>query len=221
VAEFLEPPIPASGGPQPPPPGLAQRLVAKAGAVVYEGGNSMFDESVLVYIPSVPRKSFQPPKNLLELNIVDHVGRRLGWSTESTAKRKRWMANPVTIHDTAANEVLRLRVRTGLRFVVEVSGVASAQIRQTDRKTFVLRSGGEPYGRMEGSGLLGVNNTTMRLFDLNDDNVGVLHRLYEGGTLAGQTHYVLAMKPGLRSELRRLLVTAPLVTTLWNRQQVS
>ncbi len=62
---------PSTSGDDPPPPGAAQGLVARAGFVVYEGGRSVFDESVLVYIAHHQR-------SWPNAEVVDHVGRPLG-----------------------------------------------------------------------------------------------------------------------------------------------
>ncbi|MGI9598624.1 MAG: hypothetical protein ACR2QK_20835, partial [Acidimicrobiales bacterium] len=47
--------------------------MAKSGFVVYEGGRSIFDESVLVYLS-------RPKNQWPDFDIVDHLGRALGAS---------------------------------------------------------------------------------------------------------------------------------------------
>lgn len=206
----LEPPLPSDWGGQPPPPGLAQKLVAKAGAVVYESGNSMFDESVLVYVAQLSGLN-----RSADFEIVDHLGRGLGW-TRRVPGKGRWTANrSVGVYDGGGTKVLHANGRRSFGFSVELSGVAAATVKLEGRSRLTLTSGRESYGALSGGGWLGYASSHLVLIDHRDTEVGSVRRIRFGRLGAHRTHYVVSFKPGLRGELRRLAVAAPVIIKLW------
>jgi hypothetical protein len=190
-----------------PPPGRAQGLVARSGAVVYEEGRSLFDEPVLVYLGSSTGGSG------VRFAVQDHVGQARGWCR---AEPRRGLAvNLATeVFDVGPAPVLRVRPRPFRpRRSYRIEGVATALVNSSlGGRELSLEADGERLGLLRGSGLRGVNAAEIQILDHADRRVG---RIWTGrervGLLSRAQSYVLDVEPGLRGELRRLLAAAPVV----------
>ena len=81
-------------------------MVARSGFVVYEGGNSIFDESVLVFLA-------RPRGALPGFDIFDHVGRPLGQASSSQRNPLFELDAETVYYDTDMNELLRVTATIG------------------------------------------------------------------------------------------------------------
>ncbi len=210
------PPISAHRGPGPPPPNLAQQLVARSGFVLYEGGRSVFDESVLVY--QAKHKSSWP-----NCDITDHVGRTLGLIRRQGrggfAKQ-----GPAAVFDPGGAELLRVAQGTKrFNFVFDVTGVASARYETSTigGREMVIEANNERFGSIRGPAYRGMTASTMEILDQNRNPVGGIRSISAGSSFSSWDHYVMSIKPHVGGELRRLLIAAPLVIAFAKRAQQS
>lgn len=212
------PPRPATVGQEPPPPGRAQRLVARAGFVVYEAGRSIFDEPVLVYLA---RTSTHWP----DFDVVDHVGRVLGHARLQVRRSARLTAGPITLFDPGGHRLLSVRPESKLfRFAYRISGVASADyvMRSLGSSELVIEAGNERLGSVLGRGFRGLSGSHLSLLDHDRRQVGEIRTFVEHRRLlAPVDSFVVRYEPALRGDLRRLSLAAPMVIALIRRARRS
>jgi hypothetical protein len=200
----------------PPPPGPAQRLAARAGVVVYEGGNSLFDEPVLVYLPRAGTR-------WSGLTIHDHVDRVLGY-TEKIGNPGAFTVNvAMRVADARGTGVLEVRAQPKIfRFIYEVSGVANGRYTMgtVGSQELSLEANNERFGYIKGQGFRGLAGKVLTIFDHDQQKVGELRAFVDHKNLFRQSvSYVLSVDPGLGGELRRMLVGAPIVVEGIRRSQ--
>lgn len=200
----------------PPPPGPAQRLAARAGVVLYEGGNSLFDEPVLVYLP-------RPGNRWSGLTIYDHVDRLLGFTKKLGSPGPFTVNVAAGITDARGTSVLEVRPRPKLfRFNYDVSGVANGRYTMSSvgSQELILEANNEPFGYVRGQGLRGLSGRILTVLDRDRHEVGQLRVFPDHRNLFRLSiSYVLSLDPGLDGELRRLLVAAPVVVEGVRRSQ--
>ena len=202
--------------PEPPPPGPAQRLVAKAGFGLYEGGNSIFDEPILVYLAT-------PAKRWAEFAITDHVDRRLGATRKLGTPGPFAINVPTEIVDTLGSSLVSIHATSKLfRYTYEVSGVANGiyTMPSIGSRELTLEANNEPFGYIRGSGFRGLGGKTLTLFDHDRREVGEVRVFVERRNPFRRTiSHVVSFDPALGGELRRLLIAAPVVIEGVRRSQ--
>lgn len=208
----FEPPAPGANVPIPPPPNFAQGLVARSGAVVYEGGRSVFDESVMVYRA---RQKKQWPG----FDVVDHVGRPLavilaqGQSTMFTVMRR------VIVMDLGGSPLLTVQPANKLfSNLFDVSGVASATFTKkgSGRKMSIM-SNNERFGVIAGSAISGLLSDRLTILDDREQEVAVVRSFRRGRRMSQVHDFVVSVDPALRGPLRRLLIAAPPILAVVRR----
>ncbi len=214
VMAMPPPPEPAHRGPNPPPPNKAQQLVARSGFVLYEGGRSVFDESVLVYLAK--HKTRWP-----DCDITDHVGRRLGAVRQK--HRRRWVSNSQTsVFDAGGSQLLHVTPRPGLfSFLFDVSGVANGRYRSTSitARELVIEANNERFGSIRGPSFQGMGAGKIEILDQREEPVGAIRSMSAGSSFSSWDHYVMSIDPQVGGDFRRLLVAAPLIASLVKRTQ--
>ncbi len=204
--------------PSPPPPGRAEKLVAQSGFVVYEGGNSVFDESLLVYIA-------RPHKQWPDFDVCDHVGRPLAYSRSERRSSMFKRRNPVVYYDQRMNQILHIRsTMGGFSMAFEVSGVANCRVSggPTRMGRLVIEANNEQYGTIIGSRMRGMLASSIEIVDDRENRIAAIRSFGDGGLFSKVWHYVMSIEPGLRGELRRTLVGVPsIIATVRSQQQAS
>jgi hypothetical protein len=186
-------------------------LVAKSGFTVYEPGASVFDESVLVFLATMH-------DDWPDYQVLDHVGRPLAYSKFLGRDEKPWSRHrsPTVFSDPLNNEIFQLLAKSGFGDLsFEVSGVSSGQLVRTNKRDahLTLMANKEPYGAVAGGMLTGLSASELRIFDDAKREVGAIRRFREGTRGRKVDNYVVSIQPGLRGELRRMLVVVPTVIT--------
>ena len=211
----LDPPLPSSGH-EPGPPNLAQRLVAKAGQTVYEGGTGLFDEPVLVYV-GVGRMA------PMEFTIHDHVGGRRGTSDRKKATSPFRSAPPINLRDGDGKTVLEFhrqwmifapniyRVEGIVSAIFELVGAGTALLGNRDDVQLRVTVKDESVCVIRGHGFVGEPGGYFTAFDGENRQVATIKPSVESVGKRRTTCYVSSIKPDVGGELRRLLVAAPLV----------
>ncbi|MGH1492742.1 MAG: hypothetical protein ACRBK7_25670 [Acidimicrobiales bacterium] len=232
---------PGGGEISPPPPGLAERLVAQSGFVVYEGGNSLFNETVLVYLA-------KPRKERPDFDIFDHVGRPVGISRLQNRRFNVGSHGTTVMYDAGMNETLRVKPTfTPLSMTFAVSGVASGRVigggnrfgdlvigpdvqtakpgpyRVAPTKATVhgpVPNVMQHYGSIAGPKLRGLTASSLMILDQQKNQVGQIRVFSEGRWFSRVRHYVMSIEPTVKGELRRLLITVPTIitTVAWQQQ---
>jgi hypothetical protein len=211
-----EPPLPSSGGAPPPPPGKAQQLVARSGFVLYEGGNSVFDESVLVYMAK-PSKKMWP-----DADITDHVGKPLG-AVRMQTRRSFQSAGPTTVFDHGGTRILHILRKTSFfNYSYEVTGVSEGAYggATIGGKELLIEANNERYGSVRGPSFRGLGSSRLEILDQDRNQVGAI-RSFRASTspFVSLNHYVMSVDPSVRGEFRRLLVAAPVIAEFVKRTQ--
>lgn len=205
-------------GNPPPPPGKAERLVAQSGFVVYEGGSSLFDESVLVYVART--RDLWP-----EFDIYDHVGRPLGYSRNvpdsGPVLLERWSQDRSAYYDHGHNELLR--VANSGNSVFNVTGGATCRVvsEWKNMGNMIISANNEPYGAVVGPRYRGLTDSTLRILDARQAQVGAIKVLEEGRWPNSIRHYVVSVEAGLRGELRSIAIAVPTMVAVIKEQQNS
>ncbi len=207
---MTQPPVPQRPESEPPPPGIAERLVAQSGFVAYETGTDIFDEPVLVY--AARPAGFWP-----DFDVYDHVGRPRGF-----ARSERSMPGaPVvraTYYDAGMSELLAVRSRSRFTNITfDVTGIADCKVFGRGTAELAFMANNEHYGTISGSRLGGLTSSSLRILDHRGVKVGTIRSFTEGLLFNRVTHYVVSIdqgpsRPG--SELRRMLVVAPTMIAL-------
>ena len=190
---------PSTPGDDPPPPGAAQGLVARAGFVVYEGGRSVFDESVLVYIAHHQR-------SWPNAEVVDHVGRPLGAVRRRQTHGLLRTTPLFRVTDPAGGKLFDIVAKNRLlsrRYVV--TGVAAVTFRFPEQ---TITAGEEPVGSIDGK-LIGASDQRFTVLDNGNKAVAVIQRYSRGNRWVRDYDYVTSIDPVLRGELRRAIIAAP------------
>ena len=184
--------------------------------MVYEGGSSLFDEPVLVYLPRAGTR-------WSGLTIHNHVDRVLGF-TQKIGNPGAFTVNvAMRVADAGGNQVMEVCARPKIfRFIYEVSGVANGRYTMTTVGTqeLSLEANNEQFGFIKGQGLRGLGGKFLTVFDHDRQEVGELRAFVDHKNLFRQSvSYVLSVDPGLGGELRRMLVAAPIVVEGIRRSQ--
>lgn len=208
------PPSPSSSG-APPPPGKAQQLVARSGFVLYEGGNSVFDESVLVYMAKTK-------KQWPDADITDHVGRPLG-AVRIQVRRSLQPVGPTAIFDPGGARILHVTRRTSFfNHSYDVTGVSQATYggATIGGKELLIEANSERYGSIRGSSFRGLSGSRLEILDQDRNQVGAIRSFSANNSpFVSLDHYVMSIDPSVRGEFRRLLVVAPLIAAFVKRTQ--
>lgn len=188
--------------------------MARSGFVLYEGGRSVFDESVLVYLAK--HKTRWP-----DCDITDHVGRQLG--AVRLQHRARWAGRgPASVFDAGGSRLLHVMPRPSLfSFLFDVSGVAEGRYRSTSftAKEMVIEANNERFGSIRGPSFQGMTATKMEILDQREQPVGAIRSMSAGSSFSSWDHYVMSIDPQVSGEFRRLLVVAPLIAAFVKRTQ--
>ena len=212
VTSMAQPPPPQAAylGSEPPPPNRSQQLVSRSGFVVYEGGRTIFDESVLVFLS-------KPGHNRVEFDVTDHVGRRLG-ATRLVRPANVLALNPgpVNIFDPGGSQLLRVTNRSAIfSATYGVSGTANGEYRSTNLGSWNLsiEANNEPFGSLVGK-VFDPQRAHISILDHDRQPVGKMRNFGDGGVFGSRRDYVLSVDPAVRGEFRRLLIAAPVVSVL-------
>jgi len=199
--------------PEPPPPGPAQRLVAKAGFTLYEAGNSIFDEPILVYLATSARRRD-------DFTVTDHIDRPLGATRALGNPGPFAKVVPTEIVDPRGSSVLSIRQSSHrgwskwFRLIYEISGVANGMYTMSSvgSRELTLEANSEPFGYIHGAGFRGLAGKHLTLLDHDRRAVGDVRVFVEQRNPFHRTvSHVISFDPALGGELRRLLVAAPVV----------
>jgi hypothetical protein len=210
----FEPPTPAASDQGPPAPGFAQQLVARSGFVVYEGGRTVFDESVLVY-------RARTRKHWPDFDISDHVGRALAVVRVQGPRSLLGQRRPSEILDLGGSRLLRVRpINKMFSQTFEISGVANAHfVAKGSGRTATIEANGERFGAVAGSSFRGMANSQLSIVDHADRQVGVIKSYRRGGLMRRVDDYVVSIEPTLRGPLRRSILAIPTVVAMIRRAQ--
>ncbi len=212
VMSNFEPPTPspAPGGPMPPPPNLAQQLVSQAGFAVYEGGHSMFDEPVLVFLA-------RPKRSWPDFDVTDHVGRGLGFAQVSV-RRGMVLTRRSDVMDTSGTSVLGIKPKVGFSLSFTVSGVANASLRARS-PGLVIETGGMRIGAVGGSRFLGLGGDRLTLLDDQERPVGTFRSFKRGGLFDRVDDFVVSLDRKCPDYLRDLVPALPTIIVMIRRDQ--
>jgi hypothetical protein len=189
-------------------------LVADSGVAVYEGGTNLFNEPALVHLA-------RPGAGLPEFEVTDHVGAVRGWSrAENVGDRARVAA---ICRDWQGNDVLRIDVdmaRYGTVFIVNGVVGGQAETSWSNINELSLSAGREPIGAVVGPRGSGLMARSLTIVDHRREKVGAVKLWPTGRWFRRRYHYVVAADPGLRGELRRMLVGVPTMVDMVRRMEV-
>ena len=190
-------------------------MVARSGFVLYEGGRSVFDESVLVYLAGP--KSVWP-----DATITDHVGRMLG-AVRMQVRRSFQAPGPTGIFDTGGARVLHISRRTSFfSYSFDVSGVAHASYSGATigGRELVMEANNERFGSVRGPSYRGLAGTHLEILDQDRNQVGAIRSFTTSTSIFRSTDdYVMSIDPSVHGEFRRLLVAAPVIAAFMKRIQ--
>lgn len=200
----------------PPPPGPAQRLVAKAGFSVYEGGSSIFSEPVLVYLSKRVRR-------WPDFEVFDYIDRPLAITRKAGNPGPLALNGTTALHDMGGAPLVTIAPESKLfRHNYLVSGVANGLYTMSTigSRELTIEANNEPFGYISGQGFKGLGGRNLTVFDHNRQEVAAIRVFVESRSLIHRTiSHVISIDPNLSGELRRLLVAAPVVIEGVRRSQ--